>query len=211
MFERGERRLPRSRTAHAWVLRVDANGVWASCGPPRPSELKQFCTSHFLSFYFKRKRKSQNTEPNSPLNTVPSTAPCCRRPGLWPPEQCHPLENGGQVGGWTWLRVHDFSPTPVLSSASSWRGGMLLERWDTVGPLRSHPANHQLFQTVQSVSQKEGGGDGSIWGAAVGRAGCGGHGHARGAWGGHGLADVGHEEGVAGQLVHIDAVLLTVD
>lgn len=31
---------------------------------------------------------------------------------------------------------------------------MLLERWDAVGPLRSHPANHQLFQTVQSVKRR---------------------------------------------------------
>lgn len=31
---------------------------------------------------------------------------------------------------------------------------MLLERWDAAGPLRSHPANHQLFQTVQSVQRR---------------------------------------------------------
>lgn len=107
--------------------------------------------------------------------------------------------------------VHDFSSNPIAPWAA---------RGDAVGatappphpppcspPGLPEPADAPA--TLQSVMRGEG--VGSIRGAAIGRAGRGGHRHAQGARGGHRLADVWHEEGVAGQLVHVDAVLLAVD
>lgn len=85
---------------------------------------------------------------------------------------------------------------------------LLLHTLATPPPGLPEPADAPA--TLQSVI-KRGEGVSSIRGAAIGRAGGGGHGHAQGARGGHRLADVWHEERVAGQLMHINAVLLAVD
>lgn len=117
-------------------------------------------------------------------------------------------------GGQTWEGRGALASTPPHLSTPSYPPrsgvwlvslGFFMARWDAVVTEDTcPPPPHQPFQNVQSLL-------GLVWGAAVGGAGCGSHGHARGAGGGYRLPDVRHEEGVTGQLVHIDAVLLSVD
>lgn len=174
-----------------------------------------------LSYFFKAEKKIPKHWTPFFTNTVPNlTAYCASGPGLWPPEQCHPLMKGGQAGWWVGERGEGWrrSAFPTLNITShpplAWSDLFLflvMARWDAVRkgdtiwrrPYPTLPHSFKWFSQLRGAV--------SVWGAAVGGAGCGGHGHARGARGGHWLADVGHEEGVTGQLMHIDAVLLTVD
>lgn len=120
---------------------VSAYGYEAFRSPFHLAKLKQFYTSFYFLF-FKQKRKIPNTEPHFLTNTVPNLAPyCVSRPGLWPPEQCHPFEKGGQVGwgGWTWegWRVTWVSlRNPSMTSHAppcQLLLGLFMARWDAVG------------------------------------------------------------------------------
>lgn len=159
MFELGEFRLPWTRMAHAWVY------VWMRMGikPPAVLSIRPSWSSPILlifSFFLSRK---ENPKHRTPLftNTVPNFAPCCvSRPGLWPPEQCHPFERGGQVGlggrTWeggrvTWVPLSNLSMTshPPLAIIWLFSLGFFMARWDAVGTGGHSP--HPLFQMVQSV------------------------------------------------------------
>lgn len=225
MFELGEFGLPDQSSSCTsvwkWVHMDMRPSALLSVWPSWSRSILLFI--YFFFFLLSRKEKSHNTEPHfSPK--VSNLIPCCLScPGLWPPEQIHPSDNRGQVGrdGWTWegwmvtwVARPNLSMTshPLLAAAWPVPHGLFMARWDAAGrggthysiaPTQSPTLFEWFCQVLRSIS--------SVWGAAVGGAGCGGHGHGRGAWGGHRLADVGHEEGIAGQLVHVDAVLLTVD
>lgn len=123
--------------------------------------------SFFLIFFFLGRK--ENPKHWTPLltNTVPNLTPCCvSRPGLWPPEQCHPFEKKrGQVGwgGWTWegWRVTWVSLTnPSMTShpplAIIWPVslGFFMARWDVAwrGAAHYSVASTPLSQMVQSNS-----------------------------------------------------------
>lgn len=191
------------------------------------AKLKQFYTSFYFLFFFPKAEKKA-PEHWTPFftNTLQKLAPCyVSHPGLWPLERCHVtllrkqdrwagVDGYEKDEGWhvvspnhPWLLTHPLLPSDQFPL------GHFMARWDavrrgvtqySVAPAPPHP-----FKWIQFTSQLRG--VGSVWGAAVGGAGCGSHCHAWGARRGHWLADVGHKEGVTGQLVHINAVLLTVD
>lgn len=100
------------------------------------------------SFYFLFEAEKKNPNHWTPLftNTVPNLAPCCVScPGLWPPEQCHLFEKGGQVGWgeWTWegwwvtwvvsLPNPSMTSHPPLAVVGPVSPGLFIARWDAVG------------------------------------------------------------------------------
>lgn len=136
MFERGDVRLPWSSMAHAWVY------VWV---PPTVLSIWTSWSSSILLFtflFFKAEKKIPKHWTPFFTNTVPNlTAYCASGPGLWPPEQCHPLMKGGQAGWWVGERGEGWrrSAFPTLNITShpplAWSDLFLflvMARWDAV-------------------------------------------------------------------------------
>lgn len=178
-----------------------------------PAKLKQF----YASFYFDIKA-GKTLQTQNPTVRPHGVAPAAYvAQGFDPPRTVSPVwesktrrrgwadvrGNGGD-GGLPFYTCPHLLPHPVLVS-DFLPLGFFIAIWDaavTEDTCAPPPPTSSLKMFSHFCS--------SVWGAAVGGAGRGSHGHARGAGGSYRLPDVRHEEGVAGQLVHVDAVLLSV-
>lgn len=185
--------------------------VWMSMGS-RPSAVLPSSQAETVLCFFLFWLLKQKTPPN--MEPRCSSTWCrqllCTLSRVLPPHptlgQWHRFENQRYVrwGGQTWevmVGVMGVYPSTLLThpilvsvffSLGFFFARIVWQRTHAAAPPPPHTHTHtnsfKMFSHLWS----------SVWGAAVGGAGCGSHGHARGAGGSYRLPDVRHEEGVAG-------------